>query len=651
MSYDGFLSYSHAADGRLAPALQRGLQRLAKPWNSRRALRIFRDETGLSTNPHLWSSIENALDESDWFVLLASPEAAQSEWVNKEISHWLSTKSVDHLLPVVTEGEWEWDAGAVDFTRGSSSVPESLRGALVQEPRHLDLRWARSQTDLDLRNTRFRSAVADLAAPMHGVAKDELEGEDVRQHRRARRVARAGVSALALLVVIAARLGVVALRSRNQAVSTADTARADALAAESQNELSADPEVSVLLACQAVHVAPIPQAVAALRQAMDASPLQLALPTESGKQCGFGSGPAIAYDPVGNRMAESLCTGEVIVLNAGTGHVIYRRHISEQASAVAYDPSGQLLAVGTEKGVDLLDPSSGAITSQLVGHGEPNALAFSPNGSLLAATTTYGTTLWDLASATPRFSLIQTDNDQTLAFTSDGRSLVVGTLGPTEVIDVATGQIVHMLSPPGQSLSDDDISPVAIEGDLLVVGEEVTGPGDISADIDLWSTQTWTMFPSVTATVTGTSVSDVTISRGLKEIAVGNADGTGGVWSLAPDEELVTLDGQTANLGTITFSPNGAEVGTSSFDGTARIYRANGPWRESVPADLCGCGNEMGWRQHKLVALARSGNDALVEAWATPSGRQFGGPSAPHHRAAIHRGGAQSGRQIGGPVE
>ena len=70
VGYDGFISYSHAADGRLAPALQRGLQRLAKRWNSRRALHVFRDETGLSTNPHLWSAIETALDDSDWFVLV-----------------------------------------------------------------------------------------------------------------------------------------------------------------------------------------------------------------------------------------------------------------------------------------------------------------------------------------------------------------------------------------------------------------------------------------------------------------------------------------------------------------------------------------------------------------------------------------------------
>ena len=30
--YDGYISYSHAADDLLAPRLQAGLQRLAKPW-------------------------------------------------------------------------------------------------------------------------------------------------------------------------------------------------------------------------------------------------------------------------------------------------------------------------------------------------------------------------------------------------------------------------------------------------------------------------------------------------------------------------------------------------------------------------------------------------------------------------------------------
>src|SRR5688572_31157284 len=82
--YDAFVSYSHAADGKLAPALQAALHRFAKPWYRRRALRVFRDETSLSASPALWPSIEAALAASRYFVLLASPAAAQSRWVGQE---------------------------------------------------------------------------------------------------------------------------------------------------------------------------------------------------------------------------------------------------------------------------------------------------------------------------------------------------------------------------------------------------------------------------------------------------------------------------------------------------------------------------------------------------------------------------------------
>ena len=84
-SYDAFISYSHAADGQLAPRLQAALQRFAKPWWRRRALRVFRDETALSASTGLRSSIEEALEQSRFFVLLASPDSAKSEWVSREI--------------------------------------------------------------------------------------------------------------------------------------------------------------------------------------------------------------------------------------------------------------------------------------------------------------------------------------------------------------------------------------------------------------------------------------------------------------------------------------------------------------------------------------------------------------------------------------
>src|SRR3954454_15645655 len=217
MSFNGFISYSHAADGRLAPAVQRGLHRLAKPWHRGRALWIFRDQTGLGGRAGLWSSIQTALDGSEYFVLLASPEAARSPWVNREIEHWVATKSADRILPVVTDGDWEWDPVRRDFAEDSTSIPAALRGVFAEEPLYLDLRWARDDRHLSLRHSRFRDAVAQLAAPMHGVSKDDLESEDVRQHRRARRLRSMAAAVLVLLTVVAALSGVLAKRNSDHA--------------------------------------------------------------------------------------------------------------------------------------------------------------------------------------------------------------------------------------------------------------------------------------------------------------------------------------------------------------------------------------------------------------------------------------------------
>ncbi|MDE0803255.1 MAG: TIR domain-containing protein [Acidimicrobiales bacterium] len=239
MAYDAFISYSHSADGQLAPAVQEGLQRLAKPWNKRRALRVFRDDTGLSANPALWSSISDALDDSGWFVLFMSPAAAQSEWVGKEISHWLAHRPAERILPVLTEGELIWDASSGDFdARRSTAVHPALLGALGEEPRHLDLRWAQDEDDLDLRSTRFRAAVADLAAPIHGIAKDELDSEDVRLHRRAQRLARGAVAALVLLFIASVGAAVLAVSNAARADEAAVEARAEADRALAAEELA-----------------------------------------------------------------------------------------------------------------------------------------------------------------------------------------------------------------------------------------------------------------------------------------------------------------------------------------------------------------------------------------------------------------------------
>jgi MTH538 TIR-like domain (DUF1863) len=103
--YDGFISYSQAEDKQVAAALPRAVQKLGKLWHKRRALRLFRDGTSLSATPHLWPTIEWALSQSRFFILLASSEGPSRKWVNREVTYWIGHKSIDMLLIGLTRGD------------------------------------------------------------------------------------------------------------------------------------------------------------------------------------------------------------------------------------------------------------------------------------------------------------------------------------------------------------------------------------------------------------------------------------------------------------------------------------------------------------------------------------------------------------------
>ena len=143
MAYKVFVSYSHSADDRLAPILQAGLHGFARPWNQLRAMRVFLDSRSLSATPKLWSTIRTALQDSEYFLLLASPGSARSEWVPREVEHWLSLGRADKLLVALTDGEIVWDAERNDFDwESTTALPRVMEGVLREPPLFVDFRWA-----------------------------------------------------------------------------------------------------------------------------------------------------------------------------------------------------------------------------------------------------------------------------------------------------------------------------------------------------------------------------------------------------------------------------------------------------------------------------------------------------------------------------
>jgi hypothetical protein len=105
--YRCFISYSQA-DQRLAKRLHRKLESYRIPRNvvadgQRRLGRFFIDQHELAASRGLGPALRGALDESENLLVIASPAAGRSKWVNDEVAYYISRP--DHrILCVIVSG-------------------------------------------------------------------------------------------------------------------------------------------------------------------------------------------------------------------------------------------------------------------------------------------------------------------------------------------------------------------------------------------------------------------------------------------------------------------------------------------------------------------------------------------------------------------
>ena len=219
-TYDAFLSYNHQ-DGAVAAGIHKGLHRIGRRVGRLNALRVFRDTTDMAANPDLWGKVTDAMDRSRYLIVVLSPRAAASEWVNKEVAYWLERRGPDQLLIVLAEGQLHWDEATQRFDpdRSDAALPVLTEpGVLAAEPLHVDVS---GDAPWDSQAPTFRDKVTDLAAPIHGKSKYELASDDVREQRRFRRLRRAAIAGLVMLTVIAVVAAAIAVVKQQEARSAA----------------------------------------------------------------------------------------------------------------------------------------------------------------------------------------------------------------------------------------------------------------------------------------------------------------------------------------------------------------------------------------------------------------------------------------------
>ena len=93
--YDAFISYSHAEDNaEIAEALHKKLEhyripsQIQKITGKKKIERVFRDKEELPLSANLTENIYTALDNSEYLIVLCSPESRASQWVQREIEYF-----------------------------------------------------------------------------------------------------------------------------------------------------------------------------------------------------------------------------------------------------------------------------------------------------------------------------------------------------------------------------------------------------------------------------------------------------------------------------------------------------------------------------------------------------------------------------------
>jgi hypothetical protein len=445
-------------------------------------------------------------------------------------------------------------ARAATEWRASDGDPSFLmRGARLEQ---LET-WA-ATTELAI--GRPERAYLKASVDQRDRERDEEERRAERETRMQRLSARrlkGLVAVLAAAALIAGSLTVVATNQSSRARREADRAERAArlatvreLTAAADANLKVDPELSILLATEAVRTTRsfdgtvLHEAVEALHRAVGSSRLELIVP---------GLGGWLAWSPEGVFVTEGPEDSGLIDIRDGeTGRSVlsFRGHDGD-VNQVAFSSDGSRLAsTGDDGELKVWDPSSGRLLSTLSGAGSAYGPSFSADGSLVAAA-------WDgkgsvrvldlstdrVVSSTRVLGVIDT------ALSPDGKRVAVASeSGTGAVFDVETGERAFRLS-------RGDSQDVAWSPD-----------GRYVAATSYQSTQVW---EAVTGRLQhtlghGGFVYSVAWSPDSSRLVAGGSDGIAKVWEIGVKavRELWSLSahGTRSGVSGLAFSPDGSRV-------------------------------------------------------------------------------------------
>jgi WD40 repeat protein len=513
-------------------------------------------------------------------------EALFTAW--PRLASWLADDAAgrairDHLIPAARE--WNQRGRPEDELYRGSRLATALDWRTTSEP------------DLTSVERSFLEASEALAEGELRAARERAVREAAGRRRTRWLAVALGVALVGSIIA-----GIVALDQRADAQREAQVAASRELAAAAIANLDVDPELSTLLALEAVDATQseggtiLREAEEALHRAVSSLRLELTVP-----QGGYG----LAVSPDGTRFVAggdgADSTLAVWDLETGEQQLQLSGHDGD-AAAGGFSPDGSLIATVHDSTVRLSDAVTGEQLWILRGHeGIVNQPVFSPDGRWVAAGGEDSTVrIWDVAQGTEEMTLTGHElPTYRAAFSPDGARLATASEdGTAKIWDLATGETLVTLEGHRWGVTGVDFSP---NGSRIATAS-------IDGSVRIWDPASGAHLRTFVAPV---DLHAVAYSPDGTRIASAGTDGIARIWDTDTGREVLTLAGHTSAVNDVAYTPDGNHLLTIGQDGT-RLWDVSvgggRDWLRVPSAELI------------LVGVAFSPDGATFAAPAEPSG-------------------------------
>lgn len=244
--FDAFISYRHTdRDKKIVDTVQKLTENYRSPCNGKhikkgeRIRRLFTDRSELPMSADLGGSIKQALAQSRFLLVIASPEYTQSRWCMEELKTFLAynQNSTDRILFIQVAGE---PSCVTDIL---SAAGVCVEAETFQEPLYLDICAPNTKSSLKI----IKKEYLRLAAVLIGCGFDAL----YQRHKRARK--NKLLLAALLTLLMAGTIGTLFAVKSYQHQREADYRSMDASITEISGLLQAEDRVDALQAMQALY--------------------------------------------------------------------------------------------------------------------------------------------------------------------------------------------------------------------------------------------------------------------------------------------------------------------------------------------------------------------------------------------------------------